>query len=499
MDDRRGDRWAISHHATTLRCLESSMSSAASILLVDDDRHLAESMAQWLREMSHEVETAETLDQAKQRVSRRAYDLVITDLRLGADDGFDLIRFARAKQPDSSILVVTGYATADTAVQAVRAGAFDLLTKPLIDEELNLAIQRATAQREISRENEMLRRQLDRRSGMESILSHDYRMLKIFDVVDSIADARASVLITGENGTGKSMIARAIHARSSRRGGPFVEVACGALPDTLLESELFGHTAGSFTGATHDKAGKFQLADGGTIFLDEIATATPAMQVKLLRVLQEFEFEPLGGTVTKSVDTRVILATNEDLSRAVEQGRFRQDLYYRVNVINIVLPALRERIGDIPLLVDHFLREVSEACGREISGFNQEAMDVLQSYSWPGNVRQLENVVERAVLLARDAMLTVDDLPPELTGRVANPWTPGAIAPDSPDALSMSDVSGKTLREALEAPERQIILQALRSNGWNRAATAESLDINRTTLYKKMKRLGLDDPRLQFV
>ena len=475
------------------------MSSAASILLVDDDRHLAESMAQWLRELSHEVETIETLDQAKQRVSRRAFDLVITDLRLGADDGFDLIEFVRAKQPDCSILVVTGYATADTAVQAVRAGAFDLLTKPLIDEELNLAIQRATAQREISRENEMLRRQLDRRSGMESILSHDYRMLKIFDIVDSVADARASVLITGENGTGKSMIARAIHARSSRRGGPFVEVACGALPDTLLESELFGHTSGSFTGATHDKAGKFQLADGGTIFLDEIATATPAMQVKLLRVLQEFEFEPLGGTVTQSVDTRVILATNEDLSRAVEQGRFRQDLYYRVNVVNIVLPALRERIGDVPLLVDHFLREVCEACGREISGFNQEAMDVLQSYSWPGNVRQLENVVERAVLLSRDAVLTVDDLPPELTGRVASPWTPAANAVDSPDALSISAANGKTLREALEGPERQIILQALRSNGWNRAATAESLDINRTTLYKKMKRLGLDDPRLQFV
>jgi DNA-binding NtrC family response regulator len=241
------------------------------------------------------------------------------------------------------------------------------------------------------------------------------------------------------------------------------------------------------------------LADGGTIFLDEIATATPAMQVKLLRVLQEFEFEPLGGTVTQSVDTRVILATNEDLSRAVDQGTFRQDLYYRVNVINIVLPALRERIGDIPLLVDHFLREVSEACGREISGFNQEAMDVLQSYSWPGNVRQLENVVERAVLLARDAVLTVDDLPPELTGRVSNPWTSSASGVEAPDALDMSDVSGKTLREALEGPERQIILQALRSHGWNRAATAESLDINRTTLYKKMKRLGLDDPRLQFV
>ncbi len=478
------------------------MSSAASILLVDDDRHLAESMAQWLREMSHEVETAETLLEAKKRLSRRAFDLVITDLRLGQDDGFDLIGYVKAKHPDSSVLVVTGYATPETAVQAVRAGAFDLLTKPLIDEELSLAIQRATAQREISRENEMLRQQLDRRSGMENILSHDYRMMKIFDVVDSIADARASVLITGENGTGKSMIARAIHARSRRRGGPFIEVACGALPDTLLESELFGHVSGAFTGASHDRDGKFQLADGGTIFLDEIGTATPAMQVKLLRVLQEFQFEPLGGTITHSVDTRVILATNEDLSKAVDAGTFRQDLYYRVNVINIVLPALRERVGDIPLLVDHFLREVSEACGREVMGFDQAAMDVLQGYAWPGNVRQLENVVERAVLLARDPVLTTEDLPPELTGRAAGPWTTSTSASTSPInstmPLSIGDVNGKTLRDALEGPERQIILQALRSNSWNRAATADALDINRTTLYKKMKRLGLDDPRLQF-
>jgi DNA-binding NtrC family response regulator len=472
------------------------MTLSASILLVDDDRHLAESMAQWLCELSHEVETAETLAAAKDQLNRRHFDLVIADLRLGDEDGFDLISHTRNNHPDSSVLVVTGYATPDTAVEAVRAGAFDLLTKPLIDEELSLAIQRAVSQRAISRENELLRKQLDRRSGMENILSHDYRMLKIFDVVDSIADARASVLITGENGTGKSMIARAIHARSSRRGGPFVEVACGALPDTLLESELFGHVAGAYTGANHDKAGKFHLSDGGTLFLDEIATATPAMQVKLLRVLQEFQFEQLGGTVTQSVDTRVILATNDDLSRAVDEGAFRQDLYYRINVVNIVLPSLRERAGDIPLLVDHFLRESSDTSGREVDGFDTEAMEALQAYAWPGNIRQLENVVERAVLLARGSQLTIEDLPPELTGRANNQFS--SLATSGNSSVSIGDVAGKTLREALEGPERQIILQALRSNSWNRAATAETLDINRTTLYKKMKRLGLDDPRLQF-
>lgn len=473
------------------------MSDSASILLVDDDRHLAESMAEWLREMSHHVETAENVTTAQNCLANHAFDLVITDLRLGNEDGFDLIAHTRKRHPDTAVLVVTGYGTPETAVQAVRAGAFDLLTKPLIDEELTLAISRAVAQKEISRENESLRQQLDRRSGLENILSHDYRMLKIFDVIDSIADAKASVLITGENGTGKSMIARAIHARSGRRNGPFVEVACGALPDTLLESELFGHVSGAFTGANQDKAGKFQLADGGTIFLDEIGTATAAMQVKLLRVLQEFQFEALGGTTTQSVDTRVILATNEDLAKAVHEGTFRQDLYYRVNVVNIVLPSLRERASDIPLLADHFIRESAETCGRDVEGFDSDAIKVMQGYGWPGNVRQLENVVERAVLLSRNSVLTVDDLPPELTGRETDQFQgPAAATPSA--GVNLGDVSGKTLREALAGPERQIILQALRVNNWNRAATAEGLDINRTTLYKKMKRLGLDDPRLQY-
>ena len=474
------------------------MTTPVSILLVDDDRHLAESMADWLREMEFSVVTAGSLGTAKDQLNSAAFDALITDLRLDGEDGFELISHTRHQHPDVAVLVMTGYATPDTAVDAVRAGAFDLLTKPLIDEELLLAINRAVSQREITKENESLRAQLDRRSGLESILSHDYRMLKIFDVVDSVADARASILITGENGTGKSMIARAIHARSHRRSGPFVEVACGALPDTLLESELFGHVTGAFTGATTDKAGKFQLADGGTLFLDEIGTATPAMQVKLLRVLQEFQFEPLGGTETKSVDTRVILATNEDLSRSVAEGTFRQDLYYRINVVNIVLPALRERAGDIPLLVDHFLRESCETCGREIEGFDVAAIQALQAYSWPGNVRQLENVVERAVLLARGTLLTVDDLPPEIVS--GNPVAAAASGGTSAAsvAFNAAETLGMSLREALEGPERQIILQALRQHKWNRAATADALDINRTTLYKKMKRLGLDDPRLQF-
>lgn len=475
---------------------EPNMSSAISILLVDDDQYLIESMADWLRECSHQVSTASCLMEAKEKLLQDSYEMVITDLRLGHEDGFDLIRHLRQQYPEVAVLVMTGYATPSTAVEAVQAGAFDLLTKPIIDEELLLSIQRAVELREIYRENQRLKERIDRRTGLENILSHDYRMLKIFDMVDSVADARASVLITGENGTGKSMVARAIHARSSRRNGPFVEVACGALPDTLLESELFGHVAGAFTGASHDRMGKFKQADGGTLFLDEIGTASPAMQVKLLRVLQEFQFEQLGGSETHSVDTRVILASNEDLASAVTEGRFRQDLYYRINVVNLSLPSLRERAGDIPLLVNHFLREVADTCGRDVSSFDQEAMNLLSAYQWPGNVRQLENVVERAVLLGRGSVLTIDDLPPELNGQQDNWWS--SRASQVGDEFSSVSLQGKTLREALEGPEREIILQALREHAWNRAATADALDINRTTLYKKMKRLGLDDPRLQF-
>jgi len=284
-------------------------------------------------------------------------------------------------------------------------------------------------------------------------------------------------LITGESGTGKSLLARAIHRQSARRDRSFVEVACGALPESLLESELFGHKEGSFTGAISDKDGKFQSADGGTIFLDEIATATPALQVKLLRVLQDFEFEQIGSTETISIDTRVILATNENLEQAVANGTFRQDLYYRINVINIELPPLRDRTADIPLLAEHFLHKVREESGKPVEGFSEEAMTALQSYAWPGNVRQLQNVIERSVLLGKNPRITVADLPAEFSA-----ISPTAIRP----------VAGRTLKEALEEPERRIILEVLELNGWNRQATADALGINRTTLFKKMRRLGLD-------
>lgn len=447
-----------------------------TLLLVDDDRMLLDSMASWLREQRYEVLAVASQAAAIAQLGQQPVDLVLADIRLADGDGFDLLAHCRKHYPQMTVVLMTGYATVETGIEALRAGAFDLLTKPLIDEELSMAIDRALAQREVIEENQMLKAQLDLRFGLENIVGHDHRMQRVFDMVDRIADTKATVLVTGESGTGKSLLARAIHRRSSRREHPFVEVACGAMPETLLESELFGHAAGAFTGAIGDRVGKFSQANKGTIFLDEISTSSPGLQVKLLRVLQEFEFEPVGSTKTQRVDTRVILATNEDLSQAVKDGRFRQDLYYRINVINVELPPLRERITDIPLLAQHFLKRTADEVGKRSAVFRDDALAALSRYNWPGNVRELQNVVERSVLLARGDEIGLEDLPINLAAG---------------QPASLQTQAGKALKDAMEAPERAIILEMLELHHWNRNATADALGINRTTLYKKMKRLGL--------
>lgn len=452
---------------------------SGKLLIVDDDRQVLESMTDWLRDQGLDVDASSGYADALNQLDSSAYDVLLSDIRLQDGDGFDLLEQAQRRWPQTQVVLMTGYGTPDSAIDAVRAGAFDFITKPLIDDELLMSIERALSQRQVLTENTQLKEELDRKHGLGHIVGSDPRMLCVFDMIESIADTRATVLVTGESGTGKSMIARAIHRRSDRRGGPFVEVACGALPENLLESELFGHVAGAFTGATANKTGKFQQADGGTIFLDEIGTATPAMQIKLLRVLQELAFEAVGGTETHKVDVRVILATNEDLAKNVEQGTFRQDLYYRINVINIELPSLRGRVSDIPLLAQRFLDETCEETKREVVGFTDDTIAALQQHAWPGNVRELQNVIERAVLLGKGETIGLQDLPPEMRSP-----TGGPIA---------THYTGQTLKEALEGPERAIILEVLQSNGWNRNQTADQLGINRTTLYKKMKRLGLED------
>lgn len=462
-----------------------SKNGPTRMLLVDDDQHLLQSMGQWLESQGFEIYAVSDIASAEATLEETAVDVALIDIRLGNEDGFDLLELCQDRYPHLVSILMTGYATIDTGIEAVRRGAADLLTKPLIDDELLMAIDRAISQREVIEENKNLKAQLDEKFDKTNIIGTDLRMQKTYDMIESIADTKATVLITGESGTGKSLIARAIHQKSNRKDRPFVEVACGALPENLLESELFGHVAGSFTGATGNKEGKFQQAHGGTIFLDEIGTASPGLQVKLLRVLQEFEFEQVGGAKTFKTDTRVILATNEDLEIAVAENRFRQDLYYRVNVINIELPSLRERPSDIPMLARHFLMKVCQEENKEISGFDAASVDAMTNYGWPGNVRELQNVVERAALLGKGPELSVGDLPTHIGNNFSRPVF--AVPTQG---------TRQTLKEALEGPERLIILQCLKDNDWNRNETADQLGINRTTLYKKMKKLGLETPQM---
>lgn len=456
------------------------MTYNGSLLVVDDDRHICEAMADYLRSLGHRTETAMTCRDAISRIKEYNFDAVVCDVNLPDADGFQVLEWVVANKPDTSVILLTGYGTIESAVESIRIGAFDYLTKPVIDDELNLAIQRALSQKRIVEENKKLKKQLDQKFGISNIIGRDYKMAKMFDLIESVADTRTTVLILGENGTGKTITARALHQLSSRRDKPFVEVACGALTDTLLESELFGHVAGSFTGATQDKVGKFLQADGGTLFLDEIGTASPSLQVKLLRVLQDREFEPVGGNKTHKVDVRLVLATNENLEERVRRGEFRQDLFYRINVISVTQPPLRERIGDIPLLVQHYVRHINEQTGKQVEGFDDQAVQLMQRYQWPGNVRELVNVVERAIVLAKDRIITANDLPESFRRDLQEPRYNG------------QRIGAGNLKSALVNPERQIIVDALEGNGWNRQETARMLGINRTTLYKKMKKFQIE-------
>ncbi len=459
----------------------------ARILIADPDRHSAEDLTQWLRSRSHEVVTTTTAEDALTSLAATDLDLVVADLDLPDHPGLSLLDHIHRTAPELAVVLTTAFGSVEDAVHAMRAGAADFLRKPYSPDQVQVAIDRALERASLVRENHDLRQALDDRVRIDNLIGDDARMQAIFKTVRAVADTRTTVLVTGESGTGKTVVARALHAMSSRRNGPFIEVNCGALPESLLESELFGHVKGAFTGAHKDKAGKFEAAHGGTIFLDEIGTSSPAFQIKLLRVLQDRVVERVGDHRTTEVDVRIVLATNLDLEAAVRDGTFREDLYYRINVVAIEMPPLRVRTGDVPALAHYFLQRFCREHDKDIPGFSPAALHVLQQARWPGNVRQLENVIERAVVFGGNGPLEPSDLPESLLRDIPD------LQRGIPDGtVTKSPHAGlRPLKDALSEAERQILQSALAQCDGNRERTAKALGINRSTLFAKLRRHGV--------
>ena len=452
------------------------------IVIADDEPLTRKSLYEILKYQGYRVAITANGLEALELISQDPPDILISDLKMPDIDGLTLLRKVKAGFPGVEVVLMTAYGSIDSAVEAMKEGAFDYVTKPILDSEIKIVIERIFEQKNIINENIRLKEQLTKvnRSQFHSIIGANATMQKIYNLIESVASTSATVLIEGESGTGKRVVAQAIHACDEyRRDKPFIEVSCGALPENLLESELFGHVKGSFTGAIKDREGRFQAADGGTIFLDEIDTFSPKLQVKLLRVLQEGEFEIVGDTATVKVDVRVIAATNQSLKKCISDGTFREDLYYRLNVIPLTLPPLRQRRDDIPLLIEHFLRKSLSKIKKQITcSLSPAAVEALARYGWPGNVRELENVIERLVILRKDSEnIGIEDIPDHI--KKENFGCSG----NDPEALSLKD--------ALKLSEKEIVERALKQSHGNRKKAAEFLAINRTTLYNKMKEYGL--------
>jgi two-component system response regulator PilR (NtrC family) len=449
------------------------------ILIVDDEPVVADVLGTLLRKQGHEIVATQDASSGRALIETDGpWDAILLDVMLPDANGLDVLRWIRDRDPDTAVLMITAFGTVENAVSAMKLGAFHYLTKPFKNEEVRILVEQAVRTTRLRNENKNLKRELAQRHRYEKIVGKSRAMQEVYRFIDQVAQSRATVLINGESGTGKELVAHAIHRRSQRADEPFMIVNSHSIPTELLEDNLFGHSRGAFTGAAAAKIGLLEVADGGTVLFDEISTVTPEVQTKLLRVIQDKEFLPLGALENRTVDVRIIAATNEDLKRLIEIGRFREDLYYRLNVISVSIPPLRDRMEDVPILVEHFLEKFNTENRKGVTRVTPEVMDRFFSYTWPGNVRELENVVERGVVLARGDEIDIDLLPTDMSRRVALP-----DAAPLPEGVRFYDAVGRF--------ERQLIEGALRRTGGVQKHAAELLGLKPTTLNEKIKRLGI--------
>ena len=455
------------------------MTSQERVLIVDDEEQMRDLLAKVLEKNGFQVAAAGDGAQALALLEKEPVDLVVTDVRMPGLGGMEALKAIKELNPDIIVIIMTAFGSIDQAVQAVKEGAYDYINKPFKIDEMLLTIRKALEERRLRHEVTALRHELRKRYHFESLIGKSRAMQEVFSLIEQVAGSRSTVMIYGRSGTGKELVAKAVHYNSQRASKAFVAVNCAAIPAELLESELFGHEKGAFTGAIATKVGKFELATGGSLFLDEVGSMRLDLQAKILRALQEREIERVGGTRTIKIDVRVIAATNRDLKRAVEEGTFREDLYYRLNVIPITLPPLRQRRDDIPLLVEHFIAKYNREFNRKVKGFSAGATAALYQYDWPGNVRELENVIERAVALAQSETISLRELPLD-------------ISILGPDTIEDTHKAGLSLREARNYFEKQYILNILERVRWNQTEAARILGLHRNTLLWKLQRLGIE-------